>query len=222
MTHRFAAASAVLWGVLLAGATAAQQAQSDFLIVPGERVGPITAATSEAMLEMYFGRDSIQRVDVQMGEGFTEPGTAVFPDDASRRIEVLWRDDSRASPKTILLTGDSSLWRTAEGISLGSTLKEIERLNGFPFRLAGFAWDYGGTILDCDRGRLALLGCVDPDNPRAQSRGRQIVIRLSPDIEARRLPEYRQVIGDRDFSSGHPAMQALNPGVYAMIVSLGP
>ena len=33
-------------------------------------------------------------------------------------------------------------------------------------------------------------------------------------------PEYSEVIGERDFSSGHPAMQALNPSVYEMIVFL--
>jgi hypothetical protein len=193
----------------------AQRVLSDWLIVPGERVGPITESTSEAMLASLFGSDNIEPVDVHLGEGFTEPGTAVYPDVASRRLEVVWLDDDRTVPKEVRLTGDSSNWRTTEGISLGSTLKEIERLNGFPFRLVGFAFDYGGTITDCGRGRLAMLGCTDADDIL---QGRTIVLRLGPSAEARVLPEYRQVIGDRVFSSGHPAMQSLNPGVYQMIV----
>lgn len=56
----------------------AQQLPSDWLIVPGERVGPITATTSEAMLETIFGAGNVESVDVYLGEGFTEPGAAVF------------------------------------------------------------------------------------------------------------------------------------------------
>lgn len=193
----------------------AQPASSDRLVVPGERVGPIRASTSEAMLAAAFGADNIEAVDVHLGEGFTEPGTAVYPDDPSRRLEVVWSNDSRTTPKEVRLTGDSSEWRTTEGISLGSTLIEIERLNAFPFRLVGFAFDYGGTITDCGRGRLAMLGCANADGA---TEGRKLVLRLSPGVEARALPEYRQVLGDRVFSSGHPAMQALNPRVYQMIV----
>ena len=192
----------------------AQHATSDWLIVPGERVGSITAATSEATLITLFGAENVEPVDVYLGEGFTEPGAAVYPSDPTQRVEVVWRDDAHTGPKEVRLTGESSKWKTAEGISLGSTLQEIERLNGSPFRLAGFAFDYGGTITDCGAGRLSILGCVN------RSQARLVVLRLSPSGEARSRPDYRQVLGDRDFSSGHPAMQVLNPSVYQMIVSL--
>lgn len=205
----------IAWILMHFTSAQSQQPPSDWLVVPGERVGPITATTSEAMLETLFGPENIERVDVHLGEGFTEPGTAVYPADATQRIEVVWRDDTRAAVKEVRLTGESSKWKTPEGISLGSTLKEIERLNGFPFRLAGFAFDYGGTITDCGRGRLRILGCADR---HGVLRGRLVVLRLSPSVEAWRRPEYRLVLGDRNFSSGHPAMQTLNPSVYQMIV----
>ena len=192
----------------------AQPATTEWLIVPGERVGPINRATSEVMLVTLFGAANIEPVDVYLGEGFTEPGAAVYPGDPTRRVEIVWADAAHAAPKEVRLTGESSKWRTAEGISLGSTLKEIEGLNGSPFRLAGFAFDYGGTITDCGTGRLIILGCVDRSQPRL------LLLRLSPSAEARSQPEYRQVVGDRDFSSGHPAMQSINPSVHQMIVSL--
>ncbi|HSF16611.1 MAG TPA: hypothetical protein VLK65_13775 [Vicinamibacteria bacterium] len=205
----------ILGALLCVTVIQAQQPPTDWLIVPGERVGRITATTSESELESLFGTDNVEPVDVHIGEGFTEPGAAVFPSDPSRRIEVVWRDEARTSPKELRLLGDSSQWRTSEGISLGSTLQDIERLNGFPFRLAGFAFDYGGTITDCGRGRLRMLGCSDRDGT---IQGRLVVLRLNPSAESRARAEYRQVLGDRDFSSGHPAMQALNPRVYQMIV----
>jgi hypothetical protein len=57
----------------------AQQLPPDWLIVPGERVGPITAKTSETALEALFGVENVERVEVYVGEGSTVPGTAVYP-----------------------------------------------------------------------------------------------------------------------------------------------
>lgn len=204
-------------GFLYLTATHAQQVSMDWLIVPGERVGPITPTTSEKLLETFFGPENVERTDMYVGEGFTEPGSAVYPRDASRRIEVVWTDDARTTPREVRLTGNSTNWSTREGISLGSTLKEIEHLNGWPFRLVGFAFDYGGTITGCGHGRLRMLGCVDRDGT---IQGRLVILRLAPSAEGRALPQYREVIGDKDFSSGHPAMQTLNPSVYQMIVFL--
>lgn len=198
-------------------AASAQQRDIDWLIVPGQRVGPITEATSEVSLRALFGAENVDPVMIDLGEGFSAPGTVVYPSDESRRLEVVWSDSSRSSPKEVRMSGESSIWSTAEGISLGSTLREIERLNGFPFSLAGFAFDYGGTITSCGRGRLAILGCGDAADA---AQARRIVLRLTPGAEASALPEYRRVIGERVFSSGHPAMQALDPHVYQMIVYL--
>ena len=206
---------------ILCAAAHSQQPERDWLIVPGERVGPIGAETSDAALAALFGPDNVRPVDVQLGEGFTAPGTAVYPDDPARRIEIVWSDGTRTTPKEIRLTGASSVWRTREGISLGSTLREIERLNGYPFKLAGFAFDAAGTIVDCGRGRLTMLGCTGADADRGRQ-PRQLVVRLMPEVAWVAAPEYRQVIGDRIFSSGHPAMQALDPRVYQMIVLVGP
>ena len=205
----------------LVGADAySQQPEQDWLIIPGERVGPITAETSDASIDALFGPNNVQRGDVYLGEGFTAAGTVVYPDDAARRVEIVWSDNARTTPKEIRLTGETSAWRTAEGLSLGSTLREIEHLNGFPFKLAGFGFDYGGTVVDCGRGQLMMVGCSG-DAARAPT-GRLLVMRLRPGASAIAAPEYRQVVGDRVFSSGHPAMQALNPRVYQIIVSIGP
>jgi hypothetical protein len=195
----------------------AQPFSLDWLIVPGERVGPITATTSAEMLQTIFGPGDVESVDVYVGEGVTEPGAAVFPGDPTRRLEVLWTDAARTAVKEVRLRGNSTKWRTQEGISLGSTLKDIERLNGWPFRLVGFAWDYGGTITGCGRGHLRMLGCLDG---KGTSQGARAVLRLAPSADARALPEHAAVIGDREFSSGHPAMQKLNPSVSQVIVRL--
>ena len=217
--NRHLAAVSVLF-MAVSAAAPPQDAPSDWQIIPGDRVGPITAETSEVMLERLYGADNVETADVEIGEGFTEPGTVVYPEDPQRRLEVVWLDQSRLVVKEVRLTGETSAWHTRDGISLGTTLKEIEVINRFPFRLAGFAWDYGGTIVGCGRGRLGMIGCADGDDDTESSRSRYIVIRLGPDVEARGEPAYRQVIGERVFSSGHPAMQKLNPRVYQIVVYL--
>jgi hypothetical protein len=83
------------------------------------------------------------------------------PDNSLKRIEVLWADSEKRVPKSVYVGGihnaaygDKSLWRTTYGITLGTTLLELERINRKPFRLAGFDWDYSGTVLSWNSGVL--------------------------------------------------------------------
>jgi hypothetical protein len=204
----------VVWS--LSTACAAQEA-NDWLIVPGERVGPITATTSEAMLGTLFGAANVEPGDIGIGEGFTEPGAVIYGKDPAKRIEVLWRDATRTVADSVWISGAASDWKTSEGVSLGTALNDIERLNGGPFRLAGFDWDYGGTIVDCEGGQFKVIGCTDT-NGRVQ--GRLLLLRLRPVVVSdATAAEHAQVSGEGPFSSGHSVMQVLNPRVYQMIVT---
>ena len=196
---------------MISTASVAQEAPVDWRIDPGQRVGPINPSTSEVDLRALFGDAAISNADVDLGEGFVTPGTVVYQNDPERRIEIIWRDSQRISPKEVRLTGKASKWATDDGVSLGTTLKEVEILNGYPFRLAGFDFDYGGTVVDCGKGRLTYLGC--------RTFSRKWTVRFASD-QRPPSPEYRQVIGDHVFSSGHPAMQAVNPTVYQLIVAI--
>jgi hypothetical protein len=90
-------------------------------------------------------------------------------------------------------------------ISLGTNLQELERLNGRPFTLAGFGWDYAGVITDSKGGTLdsSLAGIklyLDPGSAQYESK------------------PYSQVLGDRDYSSSLPPMQQMNPRVATFFV----
>ena len=65
---------------------------SEWKIVPGRSAGALTAATSEADLRQHYGSDQVRSVRVEIGEGETIPGTALFPEDSSRRMEIIWQD----------------------------------------------------------------------------------------------------------------------------------
>jgi hypothetical protein len=151
--------------------------------------------------------------DIDVGEGETQRGTVAFPKDPQSKIEVLWKDpETKTQPSRVQIDGDSSRWKTLHNISLGITLKELEKLNAKPFHLAGFDWDYSGTVMSWDGGSLAKdIGEV------GSSRGR-VVVRLnySPQTNVSES-EMSQVMGDRDFPSSQPIMQKLNPKVYQII-----
>jgi hypothetical protein len=124
--------------------------------------GPFTKSATHASLVKAFGRRNVALLDVGTGEGETVKASVIFPRDAARRIEVLWIDETRQRNPAEIRTGVASTWRTAQGIRRGMTLGEIEALNGRPFKLYGFGFDYGGTTLDWNGGALATQpgGCT--------------------------------------------------------------
>lgn len=122
------------------------------LIVPGKSFGPITAKTTRADLVKTFGAANVKDTQVHLGEGEMTPGVAVYPKDPKRRLEITWVKSKRVGD--IRISGQSSVWRTAEGITLGTTLAQLQKLNGAPFKFSGFGWDYGGMILSWERGKL--------------------------------------------------------------------
>jgi hypothetical protein len=185
-------------------------AQTSYLIIPGVRVGPITKQTSEADLKRIYGKENVKDTEVGLGEGETAPGTVIFPDDPKRKIEIIWKDQKgKKSPASIHFYAEKSVWKTKEGIGLGTSLKELERINGRGFTLAGFEWDYSGTVFSWKKGKLAKMFGND---------SRKVTLRLNPNYDKAPQKDLDAVVGDGEFSSKHKAMQRLNPKVSSMIV----
>jgi hypothetical protein len=171
---------------------------SPFQIIPGRSAGPVTAASREADLKLRYGAEAIR---IELGEGETAPGTVLFARDSLLRAEIVWHDTvSRSRPARLILRGSRSRWTVGPGISLGTSLQELERINGRPFTLAGFGWDYAGVITEWGGGTLdsALAG---------------VRLYLDPGPAQYESSDYSQVLGDRDYSSSLPPMQRLNPRV---------
>ena len=97
--------------VLVAGClVAARSVAADWVIVPGERVGPIDAGVSEARLVELFGAANVERASFEPEPGETVPATIVFAKDSTRRAVILWRDpQTRLSPETVLIRGERSV-----------------------------------------------------------------------------------------------------------------
>jgi hypothetical protein len=179
---------------------------SDWRVNPRSGSGPLTPEGSEVELRERYGLIAVDSVRVELGEGETTPGTALYPGDSLRRAEIVWKDTlARRRPARVILRGTQSKWQVGQGISLGTSLQELERLNGRPFTLAGFGWDYAGVITDWKGGALdsTLVG---------------VKLYLDPGPAQQQSAAYSQVLGDRDYSSDLPAMQQLNPKVGQIFV----
>jgi hypothetical protein len=195
-----------IFAVVLISGTPVPEA---WLIVPGGASGAITASTTRRELVERYGAANVRDQDVEVGEGETEPGTVLFPRDPKRSIGILWKDpETKRSPRFLTIRGNTSRWRTVHQITLGASLKQLEQINGRPFSLSGFGWDYSGTVTSWQGGVL------DKD---LDANGR-VFIRLDYSAEqARNAQNLDQVQGDRPFASDHPVMQKVNPRVYEIM-----
>ena len=165
--------------------------------------------TSAADIAIRFGAGNMKTALVGWGgaEGDRTEGSLLFDGIEDARLEIHWRDTgNKRNPDWVHVNGTHTRWRTPAGISLGTSLRELERANGGPFRLVGFGSDVQGTILPWQSERL---GGATVDGCRVR-------IRLAPDwrtMDQDASALMKQLKGEREYSSGHPALQSLNPTV---------
>lgn len=176
----------------------------------------IRASTSENLLIRQFGAANVKRDSLDVGEGELVEGDVLFPADSARRVEIFWADSSARTRISMLrLRGTHSAWRVAPGVSLGTSLTELERLNGRPFTLTGFGWDYSGTVTSWNGGALDTLW-----GGRNRTDGGHVGVRLDyAPGRSQSQAVLGQVLGDRDYSSSLPAMRTINPVVYDLFVT---
>jgi hypothetical protein len=106
------------------------------IVVTGEP-GSINAHTTREDLVRAYGASNVTDQDVDVGDGEMEPETVLFAQDPERKIELLWKDpDKQTVPLFATIRGKTSRWHAVRGISLGTTLANLERINGRPFHFA--------------------------------------------------------------------------------------
>lgn len=154
------------------------------------------------LMQRTFGKANVREAGIELGEGETAPGIEIYPAKPSQRIELAWADAAhKKGIDFVAVEGKKSLWHTCEGITLGTDLKTLERLNGRAFSLRGFEWDYPGDFVSWRNGKLA--------KPL-----RDVFLRM--DRASAPAHYYDQVAGDSVFLSNTPAMQGVNPVVYKL------
>jgi hypothetical protein len=114
----------------------------DSTIIPGKRVGLITAYSSLETLRAIYGSASVRSCQLDAAEGELIAGAKLF-EGTDRALEIIWAEDGvekRISDIRIL----GKAWKFANGLKLGLSVPEVEKINGQAFRVSGFEWDYGG------------------------------------------------------------------------------
>ncbi|HET9131644.1 MAG TPA: hypothetical protein VFO86_11880, partial [Terriglobia bacterium] len=113
--------------------------------------------------------------------------------------------EKREKPLWIRVQESPSLWRLPSGITTGDDLHSIEKRNGWPFRMAGFTSEGHGALQNWGDGRLEpMLSCSISMIIQPQSG--------TPDSLLKQVTSLASV------SSGHPAMQEINPRVVAISI----
>ena len=140
-------------------------------------------------------------------EGDRTEGSLLFDGIEDARLEIHWRDTgNKRNPDWVMSTAPTRGGGLLQVSASAPRCAELERANGAPFRLLGFGSDVQGTILPWQSERL---GGATVDGCRVR-------IRLAPDwrtLDQDAGALMNQLKGEREYSSGHPAMQALNPTV---------
>ena len=157
------------------------------------------ASASGAALVAAHGAGNVVEQTLPGVEGESYTATVVYPNDPTRRLEVVWRDQTaKNAPASVLVAGEDSLWVGARDLSIGDELANVERSNGRAFELWGFDWDYGGWVSDWKEGAFS------PSN------GCNIRVRFN-----QRDAASTSASGDSSFMSDDPAMRAADPTVSA-------
>ena len=118
--------------------------------------GWLTPTTTRRALAERFGHDNVRDEHLTGIEGIEYDAWVLFPDDPSRRLELMRSEGGGdRTLTTIHVSGAQTVWRDANGLHPGMPLERIVERNGKPVGFSGLDWDYGGIITDWNDGKLA-------------------------------------------------------------------
>ena len=161
----------------------------DNTIVLGKRVGLIKPGMNATDIEHAYGKQNLKLQKIPGAEGEEIAGAKLFAG-TDRELEIVWDPDNDKKQVVFDIRVFGKAWKFDNGLKSGMTVEEIEKINGKPFKIAGFEWDYGGYA-NFEGGKLAG----------------KVSIRFSPSTE--NVPEY--LIGDKQLSSTDKQLRAAKP-----------
>lgn len=160
--------------------------------------------SSEARLIEIYGAGNVVTGIVPGPEGTEMLATTVFPDNPRKTMQFVWWDEEAlAGPGNIELPPKTVV---PGGVRTGLSLAQVEALNGEPFTLLGFGWDYGGYA-SFQTGALS--------NPPG---GCYLSLRFEPGPDVAGV-DMTPAMGDKELSSDDPLLARMQVRLYA--VSIG-
>lgn len=167
----------------------------DLTVVPGERVGPIEKGMTLFGLKTLFGGGAVKAADLDVGEGDTEPGARLF-EGTDKELEILFNQEGDER-EIVSIRIRSKAWKSKQGLRIGLPMEEVEKINGKPFAIWGFSWDFGGFA--SFEGGGALQGGV--------------VLRFGIKGDP-----HESIVGDQLIPTTHKRLRAARPEILEMSV----
>lgn len=150
----------VFGGAVAKEGTAAAAENADVWLVTKEKVGKITANMTEADLIAAFGKNNITTEKEIYANGDMPPfeGLTIFKGKADE-VQIAWEEGKKGKKIGIIfMRNKGGQWHTKDGIKVGTTLADLNKLNGKSFTFGGLGWDLGGYISDWKKGKLQDMG----------------------------------------------------------------
>jgi len=167
--------------------------------------GSFAKDSSHLELTKAFNSKNVTLADVEAADGTKAPASILFPNDPKRRLEVWWSDRTHRSDIHLIVIGGQSTWTAPNGLRLGQTLEQVEKINHKPFKLKGFDKDHIATVSDWEGGALdTLTGCKPGLSLRADAKA------SAENIGA--------VSPDKEYSSSDPAIRPAKPTVSEILI----
>lgn len=162
-------------------------------------IGPIELDSDMQVVEEKAGKANVSQDSLFLEGNFEGFITKVWKDTA-KEIVIHWKEKQApfSNIEFLEISRPESPYHFMNGIKIGTGLKEIEKLNGgTAITLYGFGWDYGGTFVDFNKGKLAGdIPCF----------GGVFSLPDSADTEA-----VKELLGDIKISSSQPAFDKYEP-----------
>jgi hypothetical protein len=166
--------------------------------------GPFAADSSEARLIETFGKNNVVTGEVPGPEGSTVIATTVFPNDPEKKMEFGWWDEERFERLAYFTVpaGDTA----PNGLRVGMTVKEVEALNGGPFTLSGFWWDYGG------------FASFEGSNLGDIEGGCSVSVQFQPTADIPGDVDVEAISGDHQVDSTEPLLETVDASIDTITV----
>lgn len=174
----------------------------DWICTPNEKVGPIQQKTSEEELIKLFGKESVIRKTVGAGEGVMVAASIVYPNTDNELI-IEWEEGKEYQRVSrIRIEKENTQWKTDQGITVGTSLEELIKLNTKDFKFHGFEWDYSGITNNWEDGNInkQLVVFLEAENPEAI---------------------FPKLLGDEEFSTADPKAKEAKLKVGSMTIYFG-
>lgn len=127
----------------------------DSFLVTDSSWGMIRSQMDIGQLQSVYGKNNlldIRECDAECMDSIDV--TKLFPG-TKNEVTIYWDDTAyHKIIREINCFGDNPDWHSAEGIKMGSGLRDLLAINGKKISFYGFGWDYSGGVVGFNGGKL--------------------------------------------------------------------